>query len=255
MRGIASATCRRPWPTRRRCARCAPPTCCPESGRLPLKLPGGETAQSHLAKLCEAAMTRMNHAHSPPHRRRLDEELDLIAGANLAGVLLACHEIAEEASRRAWPLNLRGSAGSSLVARLLGLTQADPVAEGLRVEPAAAGAALADRTARQRPRRPRRPLPPPRPRLVAAGGAEGQRAVGRADRRRPGGTGRAGRPGRRRPPHTPRRLARRRGRLGEGAGRRQGARRPPREAVRPPEQGGDSRRPGRHARPVVKSPA
>jgi DNA polymerase III alpha subunit len=101
---------------------------------LPVKVPHGVGPIAHLARVCEAAMTRLNLASRPAARRRLTEELDLIGVMGLAGYFLVCGEVAEEAGRQSWPMSLRGSAGCSLVCHLLGLTPADPVEAGLRIE-------------------------------------------------------------------------------------------------------------------------
>lgn len=101
---------------------------------LPVKLPHGVEPLKHLAKVCDGALTRLNLATKPAVRRRLEEELSLIGSLGLAGYFLLCGEVAEEAARQSWPMNLRGSAGSSLVCHLLGLTPTDPVGEGLRIE-------------------------------------------------------------------------------------------------------------------------
>src|SRR5262245_6405503 len=52
----------------------------------------------------------------------------------LASYFLVCAEVGEAARVQGWPMTLRGSAGSSLVCHLLGLTPIDPVAQGLRIE-------------------------------------------------------------------------------------------------------------------------
>src|SRR5262249_12035025 len=101
---------------------------------LPVRLPHGTDALSHLAAICDRAMTRMNLAAKTAVRRRLAEELNVIGTLGLSAYFLAAGELAEESRRQAWPFNLRGSAGASLALHLLGLTEREPVSHGLRFE-------------------------------------------------------------------------------------------------------------------------
>lgn len=101
---------------------------------LPLKLPHGTDALSHLSALCDRAMTRKNLTAQPAMRERLEEELSVIGVLGLSPYFLVAGELAEEAQRQGWPSNLRGSSGASLVLHLLGLTRSNPVAHGLRFE-------------------------------------------------------------------------------------------------------------------------
>jgi DNA polymerase III alpha subunit len=100
----------------------------------PAKLPDGQDAEGYLRLLCERALPRRADQDEPGLRRRLAEELALIGQASLAPYFLAVGEIAGEARRRGWPLSLRGSAGSSLVCHLLGISDINPLHHGLRLE-------------------------------------------------------------------------------------------------------------------------
>jgi DNA polymerase III alpha subunit len=100
----------------------------------PAKLPDGQDADGYLRLLCERALPRRADQDEPGLRRRLAQELALIAQASLGPYFLAVGEIAAEARRRGWPLSLRGSAGSSLVCHLLGISDINPLHHGLRLE-------------------------------------------------------------------------------------------------------------------------
>jgi DNA polymerase III alpha subunit len=104
------------------------------SSPLPVKLPHGTDALTHLTNVCDRAMTRLNLSARPAVRRRLAEELNVIGVLGLGAYFLACNDLADEATRQGWPFNLRGSAGASLVLHLLGLTDCEPVSHGLRFE-------------------------------------------------------------------------------------------------------------------------
>ena len=64
----------------------------------------------------------------PGHiRARLDEEFELIEGKGLSGYFLIVWDIMEFARRKGILAQGRGSAASSLVAYLLGITPVDPI--------------------------------------------------------------------------------------------------------------------------------
>src|SRR5262249_48348412 len=98
---------------------------------LPVRLPHGTDALSHLAAICHRSVPRRTVAARPAVRRRLHEELNVIGTLGLSAYFLAGGELAEESRRQNWPFNLRGSAGASLVLHLLGLTDREPVSHGL----------------------------------------------------------------------------------------------------------------------------
>jgi DNA-directed DNA polymerase III PolC len=100
----------------------------------PVKLPTGQDAQTQLRLLCERGLRQREWRDGGAVGKRLERELALIAQRDLAAYFLAVADIAGEARRQGWPLALRGSAGSSLVCHLLGITDVDPMAHGLRVE-------------------------------------------------------------------------------------------------------------------------
>lgn len=102
--------------------------------QLPCRLPPETVAISHLAALCDRSLPRFGLATVADARRRLNAELEVIGLLGRASYFLIAHEVNEEAIRQGWPLSLRGSAGSSLVCHLLGLTPDDPLSLGLRFE-------------------------------------------------------------------------------------------------------------------------
>jgi DNA-directed DNA polymerase III PolC len=101
---------------------------------LPTKLPVGQDPHEHLRLTCERALQQRYSATDRAAEARLEQELSLIAERDLSAYFLAVADIAAEVRRRGWPLALRGSAGSSLVCHLLGISDIDPLKHGLRVE-------------------------------------------------------------------------------------------------------------------------
>jgi DNA-directed DNA polymerase III PolC len=100
----------------------------------PVKLPTGQDAQTQLRVLCERGLRQREWRDSGAVGKRLERELVLIAQRDLAAYFLAVADITGEARRQGWPLALRGSAGSSLICHLLGITDIDPMTHGLRFE-------------------------------------------------------------------------------------------------------------------------
>lgn len=80
------------------------------------------------------ALCRSRLAHDERRESRLREELEAIRRLGLAGYFLVFSEIAGEARKRRIPILGRGSAVSSLILHLLGMTDVDPVSEGLHFE-------------------------------------------------------------------------------------------------------------------------
>jgi error-prone DNA polymerase len=102
------------------------------SYRFPdFKAPDGETADSFLERLCRQEMPRKYDTASPEAERRLREELDLVRRLGLAGYFLTVWDIMEYARSNGIPAQGRGSAASSIVTYLLGVTRVDPVKHNL----------------------------------------------------------------------------------------------------------------------------
>ncbi|MBU6333216.1 MAG: DNA polymerase III subunit alpha [Chloroflexi bacterium] len=97
-------------------------------------LPAGWHAEAFLRALCEAAITHRVTADPQMLRRQLDHELAIIAAAGLSNYLLIVWDIVREARVRGIRCQGRGSAASSLVAYLLGISPIDPLAHQLVFE-------------------------------------------------------------------------------------------------------------------------
>jgi error-prone DNA polymerase len=93
--------------------------------------PPGETAGSHLEKLCREEVRRKYRTVTEEVERRLTGELRLIHKLGLAGYFLTVWDIMEYARRNDIPAQGRGSAASSIVTYILGVTRVDPVEQRL----------------------------------------------------------------------------------------------------------------------------
>ncbi len=98
------------------------------SHRFPdFQVPEGETANSFLEKLCWRNVHEKYEPVTPDVEQRLREELDLVHRLGLAGYFLTVWDIIEYAKRNSIPAQGRGSAASSIVTYVLGVTRVDPV--------------------------------------------------------------------------------------------------------------------------------
>ncbi|MEE8471456.1 MAG: error-prone DNA polymerase, partial [Dehalococcoidia bacterium] len=98
------------------------------SYRFPdFQAPEGEGADSFLEKLCWQNVCEKYDPVTPEVERRLREELDIVHRLGLAGYFLTVWDIIEYARRNGIPAQGRGSAASSIVTYLLGVTRVDPV--------------------------------------------------------------------------------------------------------------------------------
>ncbi len=103
--------------------------------QAPPVLPTGEypdqaSAQDALERRCRE---RLGSA-DPGRVARLERELEVVRGLGFAGYFLVVADIAREARTRGIAMTARGSAAGSLVTHLLGITDIDPVAQGLFFE-------------------------------------------------------------------------------------------------------------------------
>ncbi|MDP2952126.1 MAG: error-prone DNA polymerase, partial [Chloroflexota bacterium] len=89
--------------------------------------PGGETAGSYLERLCRERVLERYQTVTGEVERRLNEEMRLIHKMGLAGYFLTVWDIMEYARRNGIPAQGRGSAASSIVTYILGVTRVDPV--------------------------------------------------------------------------------------------------------------------------------
>jgi error-prone DNA polymerase len=96
-------------------------------------LPPGETAAGCLRNLCDERARRTYGNVPSDVRARLDEELPLIESKGLCGYFLIVRDIMEFARTKGILAQGRGSAASSLVAYLLGITPVDPLKHSLFV--------------------------------------------------------------------------------------------------------------------------
>ncbi len=96
----------------------------------------GETANEKLQKLCEEGISK----RYPPEKEeeaktRLKEEMDVITGANLSSYFLIVQDFTIWAKKNKIVVGPgRGSAGGSIIAYLLGITNIDPLHYGLIFE-------------------------------------------------------------------------------------------------------------------------
>src|SRR5437899_7780640 len=97
-------------------------------------VPEGETADSHLRKLCFAGAQRRYRPPGPEVLSRLTHELEVIEKLHLAPYFLLVWDIVEEARRRGIPAVARGSAASSMVTYCLGISRVCPLRWGLYFE-------------------------------------------------------------------------------------------------------------------------
>ena len=91
-----------------------------------------------LEQLCIQAFDDIAYQHSqrgkPRYEDRLAEELDVVRATNMAGYMMLNKMICDWMNEQGIFFETRGSASGSLVCYLLGITQVDPIKEGLRYE-------------------------------------------------------------------------------------------------------------------------
>ena len=97
-------------------------------------LPAGETAFSHLTKLCFEGAARRYHPLPGTALERLHFELDTINAMGFTPYFLVVHDIAKYCHDRGIPAAGRGSAAGSMVAYVLGITYIDPIEHDLYFE-------------------------------------------------------------------------------------------------------------------------
>ncbi len=108
-----------------------------EFGRLHLPeidLPEGKTADQFLADLCREGLPLFYHRPGPEITSRLDYELEVIQKTQFANYFLVVWDIISYVKKNDVLFNVRGSAASSIVLRCLGITEIDPITNGLVFE-------------------------------------------------------------------------------------------------------------------------
>lgn len=97
----------------------------------------GESAEARLQSICRQRFKAGRDAGKwarAVYLQRLNQELSVLGRLGLAGYLMIVAEITDQARRRGMALASRGSAASSLVLHVLGITSVDPVQHGLHFE-------------------------------------------------------------------------------------------------------------------------
>ncbi|WP_103530425.1 error-prone DNA polymerase [Streptomyces sp. SM11] len=101
-------------------------------------VPAGHTQDSWLRDRAEAACADRYGPRADPGAgaawRQLDHELELVAGLGLAGYFLIVHDIVRHAADQGIWCQGRGSAASSVICYVLGITAVDPLRHGLLFE-------------------------------------------------------------------------------------------------------------------------
>jgi DNA polymerase-3 subunit alpha len=108
-----------------------------EFGRLHLPeidIPEGKTADQFLADLCYQRLPDFYPDVSQEIKERLDYELEVIKKTQFVNYFLVVWDIISFAREKNILFNVRGSAASSIVLRCLGITEVDPIANGLVFE-------------------------------------------------------------------------------------------------------------------------
>ncbi len=108
-----------------------------EFGRLHLpeiELPEGKTADQFLADLCSEGLPRFYPGAGPGIDQRLSYELEVIRKTQFANYFLVVWDIISFTKKNNILFNVRGSAASSVVLRCLGITEVDPIENGLVFE-------------------------------------------------------------------------------------------------------------------------
>ncbi len=95
-----------------------------------------ESARDRLRGICREAVLKRTStgAWGDGYENRLQEELSAFEALGLSGLLLIIAEVASHCAEEGIPVAVRGSAVSSLVLHLLGISPVDPVENGLIFE-------------------------------------------------------------------------------------------------------------------------
>ncbi|MFC1903739.1 DNA polymerase III subunit alpha [Chloroflexota bacterium] len=108
-----------------------------EFGRLHLPeidLPEEKTADQFLADLCHQNLRHYYPQPTPDIEQRLDYELEVIKQTQFANYFLVVWDIISFTKERGILFGVRGSAAASIVLHCLGITEVDPIKNGLVFE-------------------------------------------------------------------------------------------------------------------------
>ena len=108
-----------------------------EFGRLYLpeiELPDGKTADQFLADLCYQGLPEFYPRSGPEIEKQLQYELEVVRQTEFANYFLVVWDIITFTKKQGILFNVRGSAASSIILRCLGITEIDPVKNGLVFE-------------------------------------------------------------------------------------------------------------------------
>ena len=97
-------------------------------------VPEGETAYSHLCKLCFKGLAKLYKPITPKATKRLQHELSIIHDLGFAEYFLVVWDIVRHAREQRIRCSGRGSAADSMVAYCLGITIVDPIEQDLLFE-------------------------------------------------------------------------------------------------------------------------
>ncbi|MFA5928543.1 MAG: DNA polymerase III subunit alpha, partial [Candidatus Margulisiibacteriota bacterium] len=98
-------------------------------------VPAGETARSHLRKICEDNLSLRYPVMTEKIRARLETELEVISNMGFAAYFLIVYDFVDYARKHGIPVGPgRGSAAGSIVAYLLRITNIDPLPYDLLFE-------------------------------------------------------------------------------------------------------------------------
>ena len=98
-------------------------------------VPGGESAQSYIRRLCQAGFEEKYRGAHPEYRRQLDYELDMIEKMGFTDYFLIVSDFVRYAREKGIPVGPgRGSAAGSMVSYCLHITDIDPMQYNLYFE-------------------------------------------------------------------------------------------------------------------------
>jgi DNA polymerase III subunit alpha len=106
-------------------------------GRLHLPeigIPKGKTPDGYLRELCESNLEKYYPNTTPEIKKRLDYELDVIQQTGFANYILVVWDMITFARNAKILFGVRGSAASSIILHLLGITPLDPLEHNMIFE-------------------------------------------------------------------------------------------------------------------------